>query len=303
MVDGAEEDAVMAARLRAQLLSGRPARTAEDVVRRLLAVQAQDPRGARLSVRSRTSGLRASDVDDALTGTRSLVVSTLNRGTLHLVATEDYWWLHPITTPRLVVANRRRLRQEGVSPAQAERGVAVVAEAVTSDGPQTRAQLRSRLDRHRVPTGGQALAHVLYAATLAGEVVRGPMAGGDQAYVSVAGWLGPPPPAMERAAALARLARRYLEGHGPATAVDLAKWAGITLGDARFGLDAIAGELTGWAGRLGLAGSGPEPPAPALRRGPAGRRRGHRPVCSAPLIPSCTGGPRGRRWSALTGAW
>ena len=36
-----------------------------------------------------------------------------------------------------------------------------------------------------------------------------------------------------RTDALARLARRYLAGHGPADARDLARWAGMTLGDAR----------------------------------------------------------------------
>ena len=90
-----EEKARVAARFTAQMLSGPPARNAEDVVRRILAVQAQDSRGARLAVRSRSTGLGAADVDAALSERRSLVVSWLNRGTLHLVAADDYWWLHP----------------------------------------------------------------------------------------------------------------------------------------------------------------------------------------------------------------
>ena len=44
---------------------------------------------------------------------------------------------------------------------------------------------------------------------------------------------------------LARLARRYLAGHAPATAADLSRWAGVTLGRARRGLTAIADELDG----------------------------------------------------------
>ncbi|HLY35079.1 MAG TPA: winged helix DNA-binding domain-containing protein, partial [Candidatus Limnocylindria bacterium] len=178
------------------------------------------------------------------------VITWLNRGTLHLVAADDYWWLHPLTTPQLATGSERRLRQEGVSVAQAERGVAVVAEAVTSDGPQTRRQLRSRLDAAGVPTAGQALVHVLLATTLRGHVVRGPMLGDDHAYVSVPAWLGPAPPSLERPEALARLARRYLAGHGPAGAQDLARWAGVTLGDARRGLAAIAGEVTTLANGL-----------------------------------------------------
>src|SRR4051794_32470330 len=128
---------VHAERCRAQLLSGRPATTPEQVAERLLAVQAQDPRGARLSVRARTRGLQASDVDRALTEDRSLVVSWLNRGTLHLVRSEDLALLHALTTPQLRTGNTRRLGQEGVSAEQAERGTEVVRKAL-QDGPQTR---------------------------------------------------------------------------------------------------------------------------------------------------------------------
>ena len=64
--------AVLAERLSAQLLSGPRAGAVSDVVRRLLAVQAQDPRGARLAIRARSAGLTAADVDRALTIDRSV---------------------------------------------------------------------------------------------------------------------------------------------------------------------------------------------------------------------------------------
>jgi Winged helix DNA-binding domain len=236
---------VIEERLARQGLSGPPAHSPEAVVHRLLAVQAQDPRGARLTVRSRSVGLAARDVDVALTDRRSLVVTWLNRGTLHLVTAEDYWWLHPLTTPQLAAGNRRRLSQEGVAAAQVARGVAVVIDAVRSDGPQTRAQLRRRLDTADVPTAGQALVHVLFAASNAGHVVRGPLVGKEQAFVDARDWLGDAPEPLARREGLARLARRYLAGHGPARAADLAKWAGLTLGDARAGLAGIAEELSG----------------------------------------------------------
>jgi winged helix DNA-binding protein len=256
-----------ALRLDAQLLSGPAARTPQEVVRRLLAVQAQDPRGARLTIRSRSTGLTAADVDAELTDRRFLLVTWLNRGTLHLITAEDYWWLHPLTTPQLVTGNARRLQQEGVSPAQADLGVEVITAAVTSNGPRTRAQLRDRLDQAGVPTRGQALVHVLMAASLRGHVVRGPMSGGEQAYVAVDDWLGPAPAALDRDEALARLATRYLAGHGPADARDLAKWAGLPLGQARRGLDALAGDVAVCDGELlDLASRGPaaEPPPPQL---------------------------------------
>jgi hypothetical protein len=237
-----EAGGLVAERLAAQQLSGLPAVSPEEVVSRLLAVQAQDPRAARLAVRSRSTGLTAADVDDAL-NRRALLITWLNRGTLHLIAAEDYWWLHPLTTPRLVSGNVRRLAQLGVSPERADEGVDVIVGAVRSEGHMTRSQLRHRLDAAGVPTKGQALVHLLFAASLRGHVVRGPVVAGEHAYVSVADWLGEPPPAMDPDRALATLARRYLVGHGPADATDLSKWAGVPPTAARRAIAAIAPEL------------------------------------------------------------
>lgn len=232
----------IAERLTAQALSGTPLRRPEDVAERLLAVQAQDPRGARLAIRARTEGLGAGDVDRALSEDRSLLITWLNRGTLHLVRGEDYPLLQLLTTPPLMTSNATRLSQEGVGPAAAERGVETIERALAAEGPLTRQRLRERLDAAGVPTAGQALVHLLFRAALLGIAIRGPVVGKEQAFVAVRDWLGPQKP-VDRDAALAELARRYLGGHGPADDRDLARWAGLPLRDARAGLAAIAPEL------------------------------------------------------------
>jgi hypothetical protein len=93
-----------------------------------------------------------------------------------------------------------------------------------------------------VPTEGQALLHLLYRAAIDGLIVRGPMIGRRHAYALVADWLPRSRP-VARDRALAELARRYLDGHGPASDRDLARWAGLRLRDARAGLEAIAPQL------------------------------------------------------------
>lgn len=232
-----------AQRLGAQLLAGRRSTDVISVVDRLLAVQAQDARGARLAIRARSRGLTAADVDRCLTVDRSLVVSWLNRGTLHLVRSEDYWWLHELTTPQLTTGNAYRLRQEGGSTADADRGVTVIERALAEVGPMTRVQLRERVAASGVRTQGQALIHLLLLASIRGLVIRGPMIGGEQAFVLVRDWLGDRPPPLDRDEALGRLARRYLAGHGPAGAPDLARWAGIRLSDARRGFAIVEDEV------------------------------------------------------------
>lgn len=232
---------LLAERLTAQRLSGPPLKGPADVAERLLAVQGQDPRGFRLAVRARTEGLTAADVERSM-AERELIVTWLNRGTLHLVRSEDYPLLQALTTPPLLTSSTRRLRHEGVSEPEAERAVRAIEKALADEGPLTRVQVRERLDAAGLQTAGQALLHLFFLAAVRGLVVRGPMVGKQHAYVLVRDWLGEPQP-VDREKALAELARRYLVGHQPATDRDLAKWAGLPLRDARAGLATIASEL------------------------------------------------------------
>ena len=251
-----------AQRLDAQLLT-RPAGSPEQVVERLLAVQGQDARAFRLAVRARTRGCTSADVDAALND-GSLLVSWLCRGTLHLVRSSDYPWLHALTGPRIAPGNRRRLAELGLDPATTARSVELIGEALAA-GPRTRDELRSVLDAAGVPTAGQRLVHLLVAASLRAHVVRGPMRGGEQCFVDARHWLGDVE-APDRDTCLARLGGRYLAGHGPAAARDLAAFAGITLTDARRALVLVADRTREVRpGLVSLGGHGPAPDLPPPR--------------------------------------
>jgi hypothetical protein len=239
----AGEAAIARARLTAQLLTGPKPSSVEAVARHLVAMQAQDARGVRLAFRPRTEGLTAADVDRALAN-RSLVLTWLCRGTLHLVCAEDYGWLHALTAQTAATSNQTRLRQEGVSPAQAEKAMTLLERALASEGPLTRAQLKERLAAKGVPVAGQAMPHLLFLSSVRGLTVRGPMVEGEHAFVLVREWLRSPKRIPSRDEALAELARRYLAGHGPARDGDLAKWSGLPLRDVRRALTLVAKETT-----------------------------------------------------------
>ncbi|HEX6781556.1 MAG TPA: winged helix DNA-binding domain-containing protein [Solirubrobacterales bacterium] len=232
----------LAERLTSQALAGQPLRSPEAVAERLLAVQGQDPRGARLAVRARTEGVTAGDVDRALSEDRSLLITWLNRGTLHLVRGEDYPWLHALTAPTHFASCKRRLQQEGMSEREGERAMEAIEKTLAEEGPLSGKDLRARLEEAGVETEGQLFIHLMFMAAARGILVRGPMLGRQHAYVLVRDWLGEQKP-VDRERAVAELARRYLVGHGPADDRDLARWAGLPLRDARAGLEAIASEL------------------------------------------------------------
>jgi hypothetical protein len=260
---------ILARRFEAQLLSRERGATAADVAGRLLAVQGQDPRGARLAIRARSSGLTAADVDKALTADRSLLITWLNRGTLHLIRSEDYWLLHRLMIRRQhELQCKRVLARSGVSLDQADRAVDVITKSLAVDGPLTRLQLRERLASIGIPGDGNAALHLLILTCQRGLAVRGPMIGAQHAYVLVGDWLGNAPDLPDPDVCLAELARRYLAGHGPAAEQDLAKWAGLPLGQARRALAQIAPLLRSRADGLaelsGAADEAGELPPPRL---------------------------------------
>jgi hypothetical protein len=244
---------LLARRSASQLLDRPTSGGPEAAVRRLLAIQAQDRSAWRLAVRARAEGITAADVNAALTEKRSLIVAWLNRGTLHLVAAEDYPWLFALTAPTTTNANARRLAQEGLTPGDVDRAIAAIEASLADEGPLLREQLRDRLAVKGIRTQGQAMVQLLFAAVNRGVAVLGPSLAGGHAFAHTREWLGieaVPLAGEARDVALAELARRYLYGHAPATDADLAKWAGLPLRDARAGLRSISAELVELEGGL-----------------------------------------------------
>jgi hypothetical protein len=228
----------------AQLLH-RPERlTAEELVRRLGAVQAQDVRAYPLALRARTQGLTASAIADA-----DLVRTWLMRGTLHLVPAEDAAWMRDLLAPRRAAGTRRRLGQLGFDERSADRAVGLLERAL-ADGPLTRAQVADGLQHAGLPSTGQAPVHVLALAAARGVLVQGR---GDTFVLAADRLPAAPAPAQPEA----ELARRHLASRAPARPEDFAAWSGLPLGAARRAwaeLDLV--ELDGgWA----LRGHVPDP--------------------------------------------
>lgn len=216
-------------------------------VRRLVAIQAQLVQAAALALRARTQGLHASDVAAALRDDRSLVREWLLRGTLHLVAADDLRWVQAALGPDIAWAGRPRRLELGLSDEVVERGLRAITFVLGVEGPLTRDELVDRLAARGVALdpGSQAPIHLIGLAGRLGTLCLGPdRDGGEPSYVLTEDWLGTPrgrPP--EREAAVAELARRYVDAHGPAGVDDLAAWSGLRPTEARAALRSIADEL------------------------------------------------------------
>jgi hypothetical protein len=207
----------------------------------MLAVQAQDLPGAKWSLGLRTTGGTEAAVDASL-GAREVVRSWPLRGTLHLVAADDIAWLLALTGSRQVDRAAPRRRALGITDADIDRVGEAVRAALAGGRTLSRDRLLDRIAAAGVATDGQRGYHLLWYLAHVGVLVMGPADGRGQAFALLGDWV-PVPPAIDRDEALARLALRYLRSHGPATDADLARWAGIPLGEARRGRSACGTAL------------------------------------------------------------
>ncbi len=219
-------------------------RLARDTVRRsrpatilhqVLGLQAQVLTAAALGMRVRSTGLHASDVNRALNDDRSIVRGWLMRGTLHVVAAEDFRWLVQLLGPVFVRASATRHTQLSLDDDVKTRGVAAIRKILTDSGPIARYELVDRLRRRGIALDPktQAPIHLIGLAALHGVLCLGPERdNGGPTYVLVDDWVRPAR-TLSREVALGELARRYFAAYGPATVEDLGAWSGISMAEAR----------------------------------------------------------------------
>lgn len=206
------------------------------------AMQAQDYAQSLWAVGARLPGSTAATVARALAEGR-IVRTWLLRGTLHLAAAEDVRWLLDLVAPRLIQACAAQYRQRELDAATFTRSFAVLERLLAGQPPQPRRVLAEALQQAGIRTNEQRLYSLLQRAVLEKLICPAGRLGAEPAYTLLDSWLPPTAKPFDHPEAVAELARRYFRSHGPATLPDFAWWAGLPLGQARQGLEAVQPEL------------------------------------------------------------
>jgi hypothetical protein len=205
-------------------------------------MQAQDYSGVLWSIGLRSTHLTRADVEQAISD-GSIVRTWPMRGTLHFLAASDVRWMLALLAPRSLQAAAGRYRQLELDEQTFTRAAGILERVLENGAHLTRAELFAALEADGIRTLGQRGIHILGWAAQNALICQGPMRGKQPTFVLLDRW-APPAEEIPRDEALARLALRYLAGHGPATDADLARWSGITLTDARAAISANSADLT-----------------------------------------------------------
>lgn len=219
-------------RLRSQLLAGNAAGNPHDAVAHLGAIQAQDYLGALWAVGVRTRNAVEGDVERAL-AQREIVRCWPMRGTLHFVAAEDVRWMLELLAPRVLKRSLPRLERELEVDADVLRRCRTIFErALRGGNALTRPELYALLEKSRIATKASRGLHILFALAHERVICFGARRGKQPTFVLLDEWLPASKPKV-REEALAELARRYFQGHGPAKVADFTWWSGLTMKEAK----------------------------------------------------------------------
>lgn len=217
-----------------QMLLEREAIGPAEALERLFAVQAQLPRAPFLGLWARLKGFAKTDLLNAIHD-RSVVRSTMMRGTLHLASARDV-----LAFRTTVMPPRDTTLPWGVKPTpELLEQVLEIGRAHFGPAPRDFESVRQVLEAE----GVEPVRPLAYAARMFLPLVQ---ASSDAAFGHEPGgeftlaktWLGRE---EEAAAQPAALARRYLAAHGPSLPADFAGWSGLK--GAAAVLDSLGEEL------------------------------------------------------------
>jgi len=226
-------------RLQHQHLMGSKLDDPAEVVRSLVAVQAQDYYGAKWALAQRTTGSKDAEVEKAINDGRILRLHVM-RPTWHFVGPEDIRWLVKLTAPRVNAASRSYYRKAELDDALFKRTNRILTKALLGGKHLTRAELRVAMKRAGIEPGDSTrLGYIMHRAELDGVVCNGARRGNQFTYALLDERV-PKSRVLDMDEALGELVTRYFTTRGPATVQDFVWWSGLTITQAKSGIQ-IAG--------------------------------------------------------------
>lgn len=217
----------------------------EQVVAALGAVQAQDYAGAKWALAQRLdpkTHIKDADIDRAFND-GTILRTHLLRPTWHFVTPADIRWMLELTAPRVHAVNGAMYRRFELDDSLVKRSSATLTKALQGGKQLTRAEIGAALQQNGISTqDGVHLGYIVHRAELDGLLCSGARRGKQFTYALLDERV-PPAKKLKRDEALFELTRRYFSTRGPATLQDFTWWSGLTLKDAKEGIEHLKGDF------------------------------------------------------------
>jgi hypothetical protein len=228
-------------RLYNQGLSATTFKKPDEVVSYLGAVQSQDYAGAKWALAQRMQDPSDATLEKAFTD-GSLLRTHVLRPTWHFVTPADICWMLKLSAPRVHAVNAFMYRQTGMDRAIIQKSYTVMEKALSGNKHLTRSELGSALATAGIIAEGVRLGYFMMSAELDGVICSGARRGKQFTYALLDERV-PSSKDLTREEALAELTSCYFRTRGPATLQDFTWWSGLTMADAKRGIEMVKSQF------------------------------------------------------------
>lgn len=233
---------ILRLRLRQQQLSSTRFSDPASVAGWMGAMQAQDYAQSRWALGVRLPASSDAAISAAIDAGQVIRTHIL-RPTWHLVAATDIRWMLDLSGPRVTALNALMGKKVGLTPEVYKKSHAVIEKTLQGGRHCTRTELVAELEKAGIQADAYQATHLMMQAELDGIICNGAMRGKQFTYALLEEQ-APNAPRLPRPEALAMLVRRYFQSHGPATLQDFVWWSGLTVSDAKAGMEAVKRDFT-----------------------------------------------------------
>ena len=212
-----------------------------EVVSCMGAMQAQEYAMAKWAIGLRAKGLADSDIEKAFNNGEILRTHLL-RPTWHFVAPADIRWILELTAPRVQQVNSFMYRKMNLDNIFLNKTNDILAKSLEGEKYLTRTELQKILKQKEILADGVALSCIMMYAELERVICSGPRKGKQFTYALLDERV-PPVKVLTREEALHELSKRYFSSRSPATLKDFVTWSGLTMKDAREGVNSLSNDF------------------------------------------------------------
>jgi hypothetical protein len=229
-------------RLGAQKLLETSPNSPQEIVHHLGAMQAQDYAMAKWAIGSRCEATEA-EIEEAVNSAQ-IIRTHILRPTWHFVSADDIYWMLDLSGPQVQKMTISAAKKYGYDVKKLNQINSQIQKLLAGNNHLTREEIMKELDIKKSSNQDFLAAAIMMHAELDGLVCNGKMKGKQITYALLEERVSKPQSKLTKEEALAKLALRYFESHGPATLLDFSWWSGFPPTTCKLALNAIELQLT-----------------------------------------------------------
>jgi len=228
-------------RLIAQKLYKTSKYSPQEIVHHFGAMQAQDYAMAKWAIGSRCDATEK-EIEEAINSGK-IIRTHILRPTWHFVASDDIYWMLELSAPQVKRLFATMATQHGFDEKKFDQVNSKIEKLLAGNNHLTREEIMKELNIQKSADDLSPVI-VMMNAELDGLVCNGRMKGKQITYALLEERVEKPKNKLTKEEALAKLAQRYFESHGPATVSDFSWWSGFPVTICKKTINAIELQLS-----------------------------------------------------------